>query len=141
MSAFQLSPAHLARAVSIVRSTRDGHDAHAGEPMLTLDCEELYKCLAQWNAINLRHLYAACHGAAAEPVPMPEGCAFPFVAVDTVVDIAAAIKVLDCVAYQCCDVKAWDTSDPAAVLRAARESLIRRIPGFRDAYQSAAWSL
>lgn len=134
MSAFQVSSAHLVHLIGIMQGVRDGSDR-----LLTSDCERLFRQLADRNAWNLDYLYS--RDGRCSPVPMPEGQTFPDVCVNTLPEIVAAVKVIDCYVYQCCDRDGWDRDDVASMLRQLRDTLLRRLPGWKAAYEAAPWGV
>ena len=143
MSAFQVSAAHLVYIIGVLRAVSvtdsDGWlDPYAPRPMLNMDCEEMFADMARFNVWNLAHLYPK-HTHTTEV--MPDDCPFPASPIGTVGDIVKAIKLVDCFVYQCCDMPGWDASRTAASMRQLREILIRRLPGYRAAYDAAPWSI
>jgi hypothetical protein len=163
MSAYQVSSDHLAYLVGVlanVCSDRRGYvtlrtseqpvDGRIGSKdicggvwyelhpeMGITDCRLVFFRLARENARSLDHRYPEDHEC--PPVPCPIGERFPVVPLRTIGDVAQAIKALDCYEYQACEHPEWERGEVHGWLVALRRYLIRRIPGFADAYEAAEW--
>lgn len=160
MSAYQCDPSHLAYLVGIfanvcsgqsrviLRTTERPVDNRVGSQDIMggvfyelhpddgiTDRRMVYLRLARENARSVGFRYRA----GCEPVPCPLGERFPLVMLRTVADIAQAVKAIDCYEYQACEHPEWEASEVRRWLVALRREVLRRMPGFADAYESAAW--
>jgi hypothetical protein len=161
MSAYQVSSDHLAYLVGVlanVCSDRRGYvtlrtseqpaDGRIGSkdicggvwyelhPEMGRDDRRLvFHRLSRENARSVGYRYGE------EPflVPYSPGEMFPIVALRSMADVVQAIKALDCYEYQACEHPGWEAGEVHGWLVALRRYLIRRIPGFADAYEAAEW--
>lgn len=146
MSAFQVSSAHIARIIGIADALQCGSPTRAPSPYVDLLGMEVgytditprvFDLLARANAdsVNFRYMHEP---ERCEPVPF---VAIPRVSLDTLADVVAAIKVLDCYDYQSCEVPDWRTSAVCQWIERVRAALFRAIPGYLAAYNAAPWSI
>lgn len=143
MTAFQVSPAHIARVIAIADALRCGGINHAPSPYMAINGmepgytdtnEAIFGLLARANAASVGYRYSE----SADPVPYE---APQRVRLDTLADIVAAVKVIDCYVYQSCEVPGFASSTVGQWCSQIRETLIRCLPGFAAAYSSAPWSI
>lgn len=161
MSAFQVSQAHLVFLVraftsglglhdSIWTKTQPapgyiGRDSFGGtvyklDPGVSdVEAVALHKHLARENAASVGHRYRE----PCAPVPVPSNVdqlsrPLPF---NTVAEVAAGIKALDCYEYQSCEHATWKTSEVRDWCEMLRRGLYRRIPGFVAGYEAAPWGI
>jgi hypothetical protein len=143
MSAFQVSSAHIARIVGIADALRRGGvnfspcpylDLKGTEPGYTDGDRRIFGHLAAANAASVGYRY----NESVEPVPY---VAIPRVSLDSMADVVAAIKVIDCYEYQSCEPPGWEESDVCRWIKELHASLLRAIPGFSRAYDAAPWGV
>lgn len=144
MSAFTVSPAHLAYLIGTMASLprQPGADPfRCGTllPAIPEDAARIFATLAAANAAGVFACYEGRHGAV-EPVPVPADCNFRAVDLSTVTAIVGAVKAVDCFVYQSCDADGWERSTVARWMRELRGALIRCLPGYEVAYRAAPWS-
>lgn len=58
-----------------------------------------------------------------------------------VIDAVQAIKAIDCYEYQSCEHPDWKESEAYAFCAALRHRMVKRIPGFAEAYEAAKWEI
>jgi hypothetical protein len=137
MSCYQVTQRHLAYLVGVGQALHaQGKHAYIGN-VSPFDGEEAFAALSQANAASVAYRYSE----QTEPVPVPEGgLTVPRVSLVTLRDIAAAIKALDCFAYQSCEVADWPLTNVGRWCARAQRDLCHMLPGFAAAYGDAEWS-
>lgn len=138
MSAFQVSDTHIVRLIGIAQALHNGNQhASVDSRIGPFNEVELFTLLAKVNADSVGYRY----GEDVAPVPAPDILRIPRVTLETVEDIAAAIKVIDCYAYQACEHPSYSGGSVDAWCTALIQGCIRMLPRFAAAYRDAAWSL
>jgi broad specificity phosphatase PhoE len=130
MSAFQVSSAHLSAIVTawFNLGIRASEWRLAGALLRNDDADDWQRAFDQLSAANAASVgyryRETCEPVAGEVRIKP-------------VSIIQAIKAIDCLDYQSCEVPGWEETEPARNLARLRDALTRKLPG----YDAAEWSI
>ena len=129
MSAFQVSPAHLASILASWASLGVRAPSMLGfDPTNADTWAPTFDRLATANAVSVGDRYREECAPVAAPARLITAAPLPPI---------AACKAIDCLIYQSCETPDWDGSEVARALAAVKAALVTRMPGYSD----AAWSI